>query len=130
MSTLTRPCGQAMNTTVPYRTPSHRNNTGKYESMTEIDQDGWIMASLKITLVWFVGMGWYYIVAFEGHKRNPDGKLVGGWTHDSDVSPSRWQKGPDVCLCAQAAEKSATDILTKHGITPPPFTPYTLGRHG
>lgn len=114
-----------MNTQVTFRRPSHRNRYGEYQSKTLINCNG-INGNIKISLVWFNSLGWYYTVELTGWKRQPPlpTKLIQDYSNDQRI----WRKGKELSLCAKAAEEKATEMLAVHEITGVEFEPYILPR--
>lgn len=113
-----------MNTTVEYKRPSHRTMHGEYESKTFFNQDG-TAGNLKISLVWFNGLGWYYAIDLEAwNDCGATSRVILDYLNSKDM----WREGRQLALCAQAAETAAKELCKKHGIAAPNFSPYVLPR--
>lgn len=108
-----------MNTAVKYKRPG-RNRYGEYQSLTFIQQDE-IVGHIKISLVWFNGLGWYYSVELEGWNNRV---IIMEYSKNKDI----WKRGKELPLCAQAAEDEARTMCEAHGLIGLNFMPYVLPR--
>ena len=113
-----------MNTTVPYKRPSHLNRHGIYESITFCNRTkaGYPYVKVRIALVWFNRLGWYYHVELEAHGEPGKGQYLVDHSNDHTIL----SKGPELPLCAEAAEKTATSMLNNRGMGPLEFNPFEL----
>lgn len=118
-----------MNTAVEYKRPSHRNRYGQYKSITQFQYNE-IVGNIKIFLVWFNGLGWYYSVELQatwwlGNELQPMKNIL-----DFSKNTSMWKLGKQLPLCAQAAEDEARNMLEKYGVAGLNFMPYDILPHG
>ncbi len=113
-----------MNTAVEYKRPG-RNRYGEYRSTTFITSNG-IAGNIKISLVWFNSLGWYYAIELSGWKiqRPMPTAIILEHSNDRRI----WRKGKELSLCAEAAEAEATRMCEAHGIIGLTFEPYILPR--
>lgn len=115
-----------MNTTVEYKLHRPTGRYGEYRSTTRINHNG-ITGYIKISLVWFVGLGWYYAIELQGWAGpwvEGPGTFILNYSNDKRI----WKKGKELSLCAQAAEIEATEMCEVYEITGLKFEPYILPR--
>lgn len=110
-----------MNTKVKYHVPSHRNKFGHYVSQSflilpSVEMRTTYAHRIQIDLVWFNGLGWYYIVDIESWTGNHS-------KHTTEVSEHLWPKGAQLEQCAIAAEETVGRLLGRPSIK---LNPYEL----
>ena len=109
-----------MNTVVEYRRPSIRTAYGQYVSNSIWKLPGWWHFRVKISLVWFNSLGWYFIVEIDG-LREKDSVIVHG-----PESRKTWPKGQERDACSFAAEEEAKKMCADLGVTVDKFEPFVL----